>query len=459
MSFPKYEAYQDSGVEWLGEVPEHWSVEPLKYHAQVFPSNVDKKTYEGQAQIHLCNYTDVYYNDEIIEGMNFMPATATEEQIDKFSLRAGDVIFTKDSETANDIAIAAYVPRNLPGVICGYHLSMVRSNTTVDGAFIKRFFDSRSAKAYFEVSANGLTRVGLGQYATDNIPTPVPPLKEQTQISRFLDHETARIDTLIAEQQRLIELLKEKRQAVISHAVTKGLDPTAPLKDSGVEWLGEVPAHWEVGSLGYYSKIDTGATPDRSKPEYWNGDVPWIKTGEVKYETIFQAEEYISIEGVNNSAARIAPKGTLLMAMYGQGVTRGRVAILNIDAAYNQACAGISVEPQLQVRFLRDYLMAAYPYIRDDGNETSQMNLSSGYIAKIKVTVPPIQEQMTISDFIERETEKFDSLISEATSVAVLLQERRSALISAAVTGKIDVRDWQAPASASPAPTLEPVHG
>ncbi len=186
MSFPKYEIYKDSGVEWLGEVPEHWDVNPLKYHAQIFPSNVDKKTYEGQTKILLCNYTDVYYNEMIIEGMHFMPASATEEQISKFGLRTGDVIFTKDSETSDDIAISAYVPSDIPGVICGYHLSIVRPDPMSNGAFIKRFFDSSPAKAYFQVSANGLTRVSLSQYATDNVPTPIPPLLEQTQIVRFL---------------------------------------------------------------------------------------------------------------------------------------------------------------------------------------------------------------------------------------------------------------------------------
>ncbi|MEL7356253.1 MAG: restriction endonuclease subunit S [Cyanobacteria bacterium J06560_6] len=246
MSFPKYEAYKDSGVEWLGEVPGHWHVEALKYYSHVFPSNVDKKSYEGQFSVLLCNYTDVYYNEKIVEGMNFMSATATNEQIEKFELQAGDVIFTKDSESADDIAIASYVPESLPGVICGYHLSMIRPGPTADGEFIKRFFDSHSAKAYFAVSANGLTRMGLSQYSTDNVPTPIPPLEEQKQIAQFLDYETARINTLITEQQRLIELLKEKRQAVISHAVTKGLDPTVPMKDSGVEWLGEVPKHWSV---------------------------------------------------------------------------------------------------------------------------------------------------------------------------------------------------------------------
>jgi type I restriction enzyme S subunit len=246
MSFPRYPAYKDSGVEWLGEVPEHWEVKRLKQVCTVFPSNIDKKSIEGEICIKLCNYTDVYYNDYIGENMDFMEATATAEQIRKFSLTADDTIITKDSETADDIAIAAYVPKDLPGVICGYHLSMVRPNGDISGAFVKRFFDSAYAKSLFAVRANGLTRVGLSQYAIDNVELPLPPREEQSPIATFLDHETAKIDALIAEQQRLIELLQEKRQAVISHAVTKGLNPDAPMKDSGVEWLGEVPEHWSV---------------------------------------------------------------------------------------------------------------------------------------------------------------------------------------------------------------------
>jgi type I restriction enzyme, S subunit len=246
VSFSRYGSYQDSGVDWLGEVPSHWLVRRLKHVADAFPSNIDKKSYDDETPVRLCNYTDVYYADVIVDDPNFMSATATAEQIEKFTLRAGDTIITKDSETADDIASAAYVPADLPGVVCGYHLSMIRPRPGVSGAFIKRYFDSAFTKASVAVRANGLTRVGLGQYAVDNLDIPLPPYAEQLAIAAFLDRETAKIDALVEAQRQLIELLKEKRQAVISHAVTKGLDPTVPMKDSGVEWLGEVPAHWDT---------------------------------------------------------------------------------------------------------------------------------------------------------------------------------------------------------------------
>ncbi len=157
--------------------------------------------------------------------------------------------------------------------------------------------------------------MGITQEAIEEFPLVLSPYDEQKKIANFLDHETAKIDTLIEKQQQLIKLLKEKRQAVISHAVTKGLNPNSPMRDSGVEWLGEVPEYWKVSSLGYYATISTGATPDRSKSRFWGGDIPWVKTGEVKYDEITETEEHITLDGVANSAVSLSPPGTLLMAM------------------------------------------------------------------------------------------------------------------------------------------------
>jgi type I restriction enzyme, S subunit len=222
---------KDSGIEWLGEVPAHWDIKRLKHVCNVFPSNVDKKSYDDESPVLLCNYTDVYYNEKITADLEFMVATATEEQIAKFSLKAGDVIITKDSETANDIAIPAFVPNDLPNVICGYHLSMVRVQGYNVGLYIKGLFDSSFLKAQFETLANGLTRVGLSQYAIDNVAIPLPPAQEQTAIATFLDSETDKLDALTAEANRAITLLKERRSALISAAVTGKINVTAPIME------------------------------------------------------------------------------------------------------------------------------------------------------------------------------------------------------------------------------------
>ena len=284
-----------------------------------------------------------------------------------------------------------------------------------------------------------ITKGNLGKVAL-----PVVSPIEQEKIAQFLDVETAKIDTLIEKQQQLIALLKEKRQAVISHAVTKGLNPDAPMRDSGVEWLGEVPAHWEVGGLSFYATIVSGSTPDRNRSVFWeNGSIPWIKTGEVKYQPISETEESITELASRSTAVTLSPPGTLLMAMYGQGVTRGRVAILNVHATYNQACAGIHFIKGLNPSFYQYFFIAAYDYVRDSGNETSQMNLNTEIVGKMKICVPSEEEQHEIVRHLDRLLPDMDTAESKAMTLISLLRERKNALVSAAVTGKIDVRNWK----------------
>ena len=214
---------KDSGVEWLDQIPEHWEVKKIKFVADVIASNVDKKTYEGDIPCLLCNYTDVYYNDQILNDMEFMSATATPEQIIKFTLKKGDVIITKDSESPDDIAIAAYVPMDLIGVVCGYHLSIIRG-FKINGMFLKSLFDSHYLKSKFATLANGLTRYGLGQHSINNVYIPLPPKEEQQQIVDFIYKTCNGIDDLIDKSKTSMNLLKERRSALISAAVTGQID-------------------------------------------------------------------------------------------------------------------------------------------------------------------------------------------------------------------------------------------
>ena len=442
MSFPRYPAYKDSGVEWLGEVPGHWAVRRLKRACHVFPSNVDKKSHEGETPVQLCNYTDVYYNEMITAGMDFMAATASTDQIAKFTLRAGDTIITKDSETADDIAIGAYVPSDLPGVICGYHLSMIRPLPDTVGAFVKRFFDSTYAKSCFAVQANGLTRVGLGQYEIDNVELPFPPISEQIQIAAFLDRETAKIDELIAEQRRLMELLKEKRQAVISHAVTKGLNPNAPMKPSGIEWLGEVPEHWDVCKMKWIAEMQSGHTPDKKIPTYWeNGDISWVSLNDTGYlkdhDYISETAYNITELGMANSSARMLPARVVV---FSRDATIGRCAITTKPMAVSQHfiawVCGESMIPEFLLLRLRS--MTGELDRLTTGATLKTIGMPD--VRTLVTPVPTLQEQKSIIAGVAGQTAQLDTLTTEAQRAIDLLQERRSALISAAVTGQIDVR-------------------
>ena len=238
--FRRYPEYKESRVDWLTEVPAHWQMKRLKVVATVQLSNVDKHSEEGQVPVKLCNYVDVYYNDVITAELDFMNATATPDQVRRFLLRMGDVLITKDSESWNDIAVPAVVGADLSDVLCGYHLAHITPGPDVDGRFLARQFAAIGARDQFHVAANGITRFGLGGNAIRSSLFAIPPIDEQRAIVAFLDRETAKIDALVARKERLIELLQEKRTAIITRAVTRGLDPNVPVKDSGVRWLGEI---------------------------------------------------------------------------------------------------------------------------------------------------------------------------------------------------------------------------
>lgn len=447
MSVPGYESYRDSGVEWLGEVPAHWKVRRLKHIADAFPSNVDKKTYDDETPVRLCNYTDVYYNDLIVDDPQFMAATATPEQIAKFTLRAGDTIITKDSETADDIASAAYVPADIPGVVCGYHLSMIRPHEGASGAFIKRYFDSAFAKACVAVRANGLTRVGLGQYAVDNLDIPVPPLAEQSAIAAFLDRETAKIDALVEAQRRLIELLKEKRQAVISHAVTKGLDPAVPMKDSGAEWLGEVPAHWEVRPFRYaLSCIESGTSVNAVDVPARADELGVLKTSCV-YSGAFAPNENKTV--VAEEVGRVSCPvrgGTLIVSRMNTPDLVGAAGFVKRDVdnlflpdrLWQLHFSGVS--PAFAHYWTLTKAYRGQVQIACAGTSSSMQNLSQDQLRSFIFPFPPYPEQLEIVDRLNKATQATDRLMAKAENTITLLQERRAALISAAVTGKIDVR-------------------
>jgi len=214
-----------SGIDWLGDVPGHWDVRRLKFISELKSSNVDKKSKEDESQVRLCNYTDVYHLDYINDGIDFMQATASPEEMRRFGLKRGDVLITKDSEEWNDIAVPAYVEEELDGVVCGYHLAQVRADPRqADGEYLFRAFTARPINDQFRVAANGITRFGLSKESIASVIFPVPPLEEQKAISAFLRRETAKIDGLVLKAESVIESLSEYRSALISAAVTGKID-------------------------------------------------------------------------------------------------------------------------------------------------------------------------------------------------------------------------------------------
>ena len=440
----RYPEYKDSGVEWIGKIPDGWNVSKLKYLANVRLSNVDKKSKEGEETVLLCNYTDVYYNEYIESELNFMEATASADQAKRFHLQEGDVMITKDSESPDDIAVPAYVPRTLRGVLCGYHLAHIKPKPEFsNGEYLFRAFLSPQINAQLTVAANGITRYGIGRLSIDNTLFAVPPAIEQKQIAKFLNHKTHLLDTLIAKKQRQIELLQEQRAAIINQAVTKGLDPSVPMKDSGIPWLGKVPAHWEVLSL---RRIVTRFVDYRGKtPTKTESGVPLITAKNIKMGKIVLdlSREYISEETYRDWMVRGFPEvGDVLVTTE---APLGEVAQV-VDARIALAqriillkCGKKRVdEGYVRYLFLSEFGQAEL--LRQATGSTAK-GIKASKFKGIFVVLPTKEEQREAASYLELHCNRIEQAISRQEKAIELLQEYRTTLISEVVTGKIDVRE------------------
>ena len=296
----------------------------------------------------------------------------------------------------------------------------------------------------FDLIANPGAVPSLNEAQIGDYSLAIPSKKEQTAIATFLDRETAKIDALIAEQEKLIALLAEKRQATISHAVTKGLNPDAPMKDSGVEWLGDVPAHWGIKKLKSLTNFLGGGTPSRENLSFWNGSIPWVSPKDMKRELIDSAEECITEEGLTKSSSNLITTGCVLVVVR-SGILQHTipVAINAVPVAINQDmkaldfCAGSCLNNFFLrwVQGLNDLLLLVW-----SKQGATVESIEHSYLAETLIALPPMGEQKSIVAFLNAEITRLDDLTTEATRAIALLKERRTALISAAVTGKIDVR-------------------
>ena len=295
---------------------------------------------------------------------------------------------------------------------------------------------------------------GAGLAATRS-PRPCvrPPAPEQIAIAAFLDRETAKIDALVEEQRRLVDLLKEKRQAIISHAVTKGLDSRVAIKNSGVDWLGDVPAHWQVTKLKHLASLKSGGTPSKDNLGYWSGDIPWASAKDLKSDDLADTIDHITETAIADGAAQLAPPGSVVVLVRGMMLARTfPVVRILVPMAINQDLKALNGRQGVSNEYLAWLLRGTAPEtlnrLDEAGHGTKALRMEAWL--SMPVPLPPLAEQERIVAFIRTELGKLDALVTEAASAVTLLQERRSALISAAVTGRIDVRGL-APAEAQAA--------
>ncbi len=423
-------------------LPDGWTSVPLKSVSEYEVSNVDKHSKANEIPVRLCNYTDVYKNDSITLDLELMRATATEAEIGKFHIEVDDVVITKDSETWNDIAVPAIVSETADDLLCGYHLAFIRSKPDcLSGRYLFRAIQSRPVALQLELASTGVTRCGLPKGAIGSAMIPLPPVKTQIQIADYLDQETSKIDALVAEKKRMLELLEEKRAALVSQAVTRGLNSNVPTKPSGLDWLGDIPEHWQIlRAKTLFHEIDDRT--DTGEEELLSLR---MKSGLVPHhdvsDKLIKPQEVIGFKRVKS--------GQLVINR--MRASMGLIAVAPSDGLVSPDYAVFDVSTRAYAPFFLCFfntkLVGALFRSCSKGIGTGSqgfLRLYTDNFLAIHFPVPPLDEQVKIAEALDEDSEQTKIIESALIHSITLLKERRSALITAAVIGRIPVEEMSA---------------
>ncbi|MCZ8061388.1 restriction endonuclease subunit S [Silanimonas sp.] len=436
--YKRYTAYKESGVEWIGHVPEHWTVCKLNFRFSVeLGKMLDQKRISG---VHLVPYLrnqDVQW--ESINSTDLPAMDIAPDEYERYTAIAGDLLVCE----GGDVGRAAI----WQGEPIGYQKALHRLRPRRDDQpqFMLASLIAAKTMGVFAENDSKATISHLPAEAFRNYRFPFPPPSEQSAICSAFARETARIDALIAKKTGFLELLKEKRQALITHAVTKGLDPNVRMKDSGVAWIGAVPEHWEVSKLAYTTREAGGKTPDTKNEAYWGGDVPWVSPKDMKQSEIIGAIDTISDTAVKECGMRLFAPGAILAVVRGMILAHSfPVATLAIPATINQDMKALEPDTRIRANYLRLILEAAKDYVVSvlvaEAAHGTRV-LRTDVWRQLPALIPPLDEQDAILAELDRITARHEKLTDRVKESIALLKERRSALITAAVTGQIDLRE------------------
>jgi len=422
--YASYPAYKPSGVDWLGNMPEQWDVKRLKFLAQLINEKVEadedmKQPYIGMEHVESWTGKMLPSNDD------FVPTGVSNV------FQSGDLLFGK---LRPYLAKATAV--DFEG-LCSSELMVLRPNG-MDRRFLLYTFLSDDFIRLVNSSTYGAKMPRVNWEFFGSMRIPIPSLHEQQTIARFLDQQTTKIDSLIEAKRDLLCLLKEKRRAVITSAVTKGLNPNAKLKSSGIDWLGEVPEHWVIKSLKWDSPVLRGASPRPiDDPVYFDdeGEFAWVRIADVTAAGMYLEETTQSLSELGASLSVKLQPGDLFLSIAG---SVGKPCITNIKCCIHD---GFVYFPHLSCdRTFLYYIFASGEPYKGLGKFGTQLNLNTDTVGSIHIGFPPNDEQLQIVEHLKAEMDEFDNLIISVEEAIEELAALRTSLISAAVTGKIDVR-------------------
>lgn len=441
----KYQKYKPTDLKLISEIPEHWEKTKLKYIGFLYggltgKNGEDFKKENDPNNKPFINFTNIC-NNTYISKDNFGIVSILDDE-NQNRVRQGDLFFLMSSETQEDIGKTSVLKEDIGEVYLNSFCKGFRIRTEkLDPYFTNYLLSGNNYRQLMSVNGKGFTRVNLRQDKVNDFLIYYPPLPEQNQIVNFLDQKTSIIDSLIQKKLRKIELLKEQRTTLINNTVTKGLNPDVKMKDSGVEWIGEIPEHWDKKKITYcFQKIGSGTTPTSGQNEYYeNGEFNWLQTGDLNDGEILVTSKKITKLALKDyTTLRFYPIDSIVIAMY--GATIGKLGILKIESTTNQACCVLSNPQGVDVRFIYYWFISNKKDIISLSYGGGQPNINQDIIRNLRLQIPKMDEQQQIVQYLDQKTTEIDTTITLEHKKIDLLKEYRQSLISEVVTGKIDVR-------------------
>lgn len=435
MKFKPYEEYKKADLPWIDEIPSHWEESRVKAITKL--KSTRQKDIDSELEL-LSVYRDygVVKRTEKDDNHNIIPEDLSNYKV----VYKGDLVLNKMKVWQGSLGVSSY-----DGIVSpAYIVCSVRSN--IFGKYLNYLLRNKMYLTIYNKLSYGVRVDQWDMRYEDfkNIELFLPPKEEQDKIADFLDHNLAKIDKFVELTERQIELLKEQKEVLINDVVTKGIDKDVVYKDSGIDWIGEIPEHWRKDkTIRIFKWIGSGTTPNSSNLNYYNnGQYNWINSGDLKSKYLYESRNKITDGAVNeNPSLKLFPKDTIIIAMY--GATIGNLSILKKESYMNQACCGLAqYEDNYIVNYSYFTLQSMKQFLLESARGGGQPNISQDIIKQSWLPIPPKKEQEEIVAYIEKETDKIDRTIDLYKKQIELIKEYRTSLIASAVTGKIDVRDF-----------------
>ncbi len=425
MTYPAFPKMKDSGVPWIGALPAHWQVMKLQQMVRMRSGSAITSIEMDESNEYPVfggNGHRGYFSSFNHEGAYVL--------IGRQGAECGNINYAQGKFWASEHAVVATPDRPLEYKWLGETLRAMNLNQY-----------SQSA-----------AQPGLSVEVIGRLKLPFPRIEEQQQIAAFLDWKTSQIDALIVKKQELLQKLKEKRLAVITQAVTKGLNPDAPMRDSGIAWIGNVPDHWEVIPLGFLMTMSGGMTPSMANSEYWEGEIPWVTPKDMKRPRISDSIDHITDAALAETAISLIPIGAILIVVRGMILAHSfPTAVTERPVTINQDMKALRCGERLDIEFLFWCLNGFAKVLSNLAQESAHgtRKVETETLKKFQLPLPPISEQKTVAKTLAHRLNQLDQLADSTDETIARLTEYRTALITSATTGKIDVRDWQATGKAA----------